>query len=206
MLPVRLHTPMTETPPIALTTPLVGQGGGSISRGPTAAAVEAELRPGGRVGFGGCSVTTGGSPGSFNRNESPLLSGPSRLAGSASGLASRSLGSGAGVGGSQPTTPLVNSNGVGMIGGVVGSVGAGSMGPGKEGSLGVVMEEGSSSAVVTSPRGGGAGAGGGGGGGSRLGTASSSTPCTLPSLRIVDVRSYMPRNDRDESSGEWVRQ
>ncbi|GIL71887.1 hypothetical protein Vretifemale_2307, partial [Volvox reticuliferus] len=54
--------------------------------------------------------------------------------------------------------------------------------------------------------GGGGGGGGcpasprGGGNGSRLGTAGS-VPGTPPSLKVVDIRSYMPRNDKDESTG-----
>ncbi|GIL45775.1 hypothetical protein Vafri_2921, partial [Volvox africanus] len=188
MLAVRLHPPVPE--------PTITQsGGGSGSRN---VVTDSDSRPGGRVGFGGSFTSGAGSMrSSFTRAEPQTLWGPSRLGGSgAAAFANRVLGTAIGVGGSQPTTPLTGC-GVAAV--------SGSAGPCREASLGVVMEDSTSTAAAAAGNGGGGGGGGsvspgGGGNGSRLGTAGS-LPGTPPSLKVVDMRSYMPRNDKDDSTG-----
>lgn len=176
MLPVRLHAPAPD--------PTVSQR--SLSVQPSDGA-----RPGGRVGFGGFQRSGGTEPGA---TASPLNSrgGVARLSSSM------------GHGGPQPSTPGGAGAGGwgGAGGGLPGAAGGGFYG---EASLALIPED---SSVV-----------GGGGAGSALagnpsslsleeagageGEGEGPVPGTPPSLRIVDMRQFMPHADMDETSGGW---
>ncbi|KAG2448846.1 hypothetical protein HYH02_006197 [Chlamydomonas schloesseri] len=134
-------------------------------------------RPGGRVGFGSFPPHSGGNdPGA---GASPLNS---------RGTFTR-FSSSLGMGGSQPTTPAGGSGGL-----LPGNPGGGLYG---EASLALIPEDnsvcdgGAGSALAGNPSA--LSLGGEGGEGP--------VPGTPPSLRIVDMRQFMPHADLDETSG-----